>query len=107
MNEGASLGFVNFMSHYIIRPSDDPEGFPFFQPDYAAEINLAENVEALVDNLDLKLTAGQLSESARADIMDVVSTMNINADTAEEDRRKRVQTAVLMVVASGAYAAQN
>lgn len=95
------------MSYYIIRPSDDPENFPFFQLNYTAEINLADDVEALVDHLDLKLTAGQLSESARADIMDVVSTMNINADTAEEDRRKRVQTAVLMVVASGAYAAQN
>ena len=107
LNEGASLGFVNFMSYYIIRPSDDPENFPFFHLNYTAEINLADVVEALVDHLDLKLTAGQLSDSARADIIDVVSTMNVNPDTADEDRRKRVQTAVLMVVASGAYAAQN
>ena len=107
VNEGASLGYLNFMSYYIMRPADDPASFPRFQPDFTAEINLAEDVDALVEHLNIKLTAGQLSESAKADIIDVVSTLNIDADEADHDRRKRVQTAILMFVTSGAYAAQN
>ena len=107
VNEGASLGFVNFISHYIMRRADDPDNFPGFRPDFTAEINLAEDVPALVEHLNVKMTAGQLSEIAKADIIDVVSTLNVEGDDADVDRRKRVQTAILMVVASGAYAAQN
>ncbi len=107
VNEGASLGFVNFISHYIMRRADDPDNFPGFTPDFSAEINLADDVSALVDHLDVKLTAGQLSEAAKADIIDVVSTLNVDGDDADVERRKRAQTAILMVMASGAYAAQN
>lgn len=107
VNESGSLGFVNFISHYIMRRADDPENNPGFTPDFSAEIALAEDVEALVEHLDLKLTAGQLSENEKADIIDVVSTLNVDGDDADFERRKRAQTAILMVMASGAYAAQN
>lgn len=107
VNEGAALGFVNFISHYIMRRADDPENYPGFRPDFTAEIALAEDVPALVEHLNVKLTAGQLSDLAKADIVDVVSTLIIDGDDADVERRKRAQTAILMVMASGAYAAQN
>ncbi len=107
VNEGASLGFVNFVSHYIMRRADDPENYPGFTPDFTAEIALAEDVPALVEHLNVKLTAGQLSDSAKTDIEDVVSTLIVDGDDADTERRKRAQTAILMVMASGAYAAQN
>jgi len=107
VNEGSALGYINFISHYIIRPADDPENNPGFQPDFTAELALAESVSELVDHLDLKLTAGQLSETAKAEIIDVVSTLDVDGDDADFERRKRVQTAILMVMASGAYAVQN
>ncbi|MEP4050783.1 MAG: DUF1800 family protein [Litorimonas sp.] len=107
VNEGASLGFVNFVSHYIMRRADDPDNYPGFRPDFTAEINLADDVPALVEHLDVKLTAGQLSEAAKADIIDVVSTLIVDGDDADVERRKRAQTAILMIMASGAYAAQN
>ena len=107
VNEGASLGFVNFISHYIMRRADDPDNYPGFRPNFTAEINLADDVEALVDHLNVKMTAGQLSEAAKADIIDVVSTLGVDGDDMDVDRRKRAQTAILMIVASGAYAAQN
>ncbi|MEP3654434.1 MAG: DUF1800 family protein [Litorimonas sp.] len=107
VNEGASLGFVNFVSHYIMRRADDPDNYPGFRPDLTAEINLADDVPALVEHLDVKLTAGQLSEAAKADIIDVVSTLIVDGDDADVERRKRAQTAILMIMASGAYAAQN
>lgn len=107
VNEGSSLGFVNFISHYVMRRVDDPGSYAGFFPDFSAEINLADDVEALVDHLDLKLTAGQLSETARAEIVDVVSTLLVDGEDADKERRKRAQTAILMVMASGAYAVQN
>ncbi len=109
VNEGSALGFVNFLTHFIIRPADEPDRFPGFQPNFATEIALAEDVEALVEHLNVKLTAGQLSDAAKADIVDVVSTLLVDADgdDADEERRKRVQTAILMIAASGAYAVQN
>lgn len=107
VNEGAALGFINFVSHYIMRRADDPDNYPGFRPDFAAEIALADDVSALVDHLDVKLTAGQLSETAKADIIDVVSTLIVDGDDADVERRKRAQTAILMIMASGAYSAQN
>lgn len=107
VNEGSSLGYVNFISHYIMRRADSPENYSGFFPDFSAEIALADDIEALVEHLDIKLTAGQLSDAAKADIIDVVSTLNVDGDDADVERRKRAQTAILMVVASGAYAAQN
>lgn len=107
VNEGASLGFVNFTSHYIMRRADDPADFPGFTPDFAHEIELADDVEALVDHLDVKLTAGQLSEATKTDIIDVVSTLVVDGDDADVDRRKRAQTAVLMTIGSGAYMVQD
>lgn len=107
VNEGAALGYINFISHYIMRRADDPDNYPGFRPNFDAEIALADDATALVDHLDLKLTAGQLSETAKADIIDVVSTLLVDGDDADIERRKRAQTAILMVMASGAYAAQN
>lgn len=107
VNEGASLGFINFISHFIMNRADTPENYDGFWPDFSREIELAEDVEALVDHLDVKLTAGQLSEGTKTDIIDVVSTLIVDGDDADVERRKRVQTAILMIVASGAYAVQN
>ena len=107
VNEAASLGFINFISHYIMRPADDPENYPLFTPDFQTEMTLANDVETLVEHLNVKLTAGQLSDIEKSDIIDVVSTIIIDGDDADFESRKRVQTAILMIMASGAYAVQN
>lgn len=107
VNEGASLGYINFISHFIMRPADDPDNHPRFTPDFQTEIALANDVEALVEHLNVKLTAGQLSDVEKADITDVVSTIIIDGDDTDFESRKRVQTAILMIMASGAYAVQN
>jgi len=45
VNEGASLGYINFISHFIMRPADDPDNHPRFTPDFQTEIALANDVE--------------------------------------------------------------
>jgi len=90
-----------------MRPADDPENYPLFTPDFQTEMTLANDVETLVEHLNVKLTAGQLSDIEKSDIIDVVSTIIIDGDDADFESRKRVQTAILMIMASGAYAVQN
>jgi len=107
VNEGSVLGFSNFMTHYITVRADDPAGNPGFNPDFAAEIALANDPQALIDHLDVKLTAGQLSDATKAEMVDTVSTLLIAADDAETDRLDRVQLALIMMMSSGAFAVQN
>jgi len=107
VNEAASLGFANFMTHYIFRVPNDPTTYPRFQPNFTTEANLADTPQALVDHLDIKLTAGQMSDATKAEIVDVVSTLELDPEDLEDTTRARVQTAVLMTIASGAFAVQN
>jgi len=48
VNEGASLGYINFISHFIMRPADDPDNHPRFTPDFQTEIALANDVEVMI-----------------------------------------------------------
>ena len=107
VNEGSSLGFSNFMTHYITRPADDPVDNPGFQPDFSYELSIANDAQALIDHLDVKLTAGQLSDATKSEMVDVVSTLDIDADKDAEDRQDRVQIALIMMMSSGAFAVQN
>jgi len=95
------------MTHYVMRPADDPERYPGFQPDFSVEVGLADDASALVDHLDVKLTAGQTSDAVKTSIVELISGMTVEGDDMDEDRKKRVQTAILMMMASGAYAVQN
>lgn len=107
VNEATSLGFTNLVGILAIRRIENPNDTRGLLPSFATEINLADDVEALVDHLDVKLTAGQLSDLVKAEISDVVSGIVIAGNDMDVDRRKRVQTAVLMVTASGAFSVQN
>lgn len=107
VNEGAALGFLNFMTYYITRPADDPVDHPGFRPNFTVEADLADDPQALIDHLDVKLTGGQLSDATKAEMVDIVSTLNIASDREAEDRQDRVQMALIMVMSSGAFAVQN
>lgn len=103
VNSGSSLGFLNFMTHYIARTADDPVGNPGFQPVFTAESLLADDPQALVDHLDIKLTGGQLSEVTKSEMIDVISTLEIDPNDEAGDRQDRVQIAIIMMISSGAF----
>ena len=107
VNDGSALGYSNFLTNYITAPADDPVGNPGFQPDFTRELELADDPQALIDHLDIKLTAGQLSEATKAEMVDVVSTLLIAADEEQTDRQDRVQLALIMMMSSGAFSVQN
>ncbi|KWV92229.1 hypothetical protein AUC45_06520 [Erythrobacter sp. YT30] len=103
VNETSVAGYVNFLERAIdnsVWYLDDVE------LDYSAETAIADDSTALVDRLDLLLTANQLSDDVRSTIIGALDTITIDAGSEAEDRLQRVHTAVLLVMASTDYLVQ-
>lgn len=96
-SEVSVIGYANFMTN-IIR-----SGMQGVQSDYANELALVNDPAALLDRLDLLLTAGQLSEQTRSMVLSTISSLPVNDD---EDRRVRVHAAILLVMISSDYLIQ-
>ena len=100
---GSALGYVNFMTDYILRQDDHWEGTII--PDFTEELRLADAPEALINLIDLRLTAGGLSDDTRAAMTEVIEALPIREANADTDRRSRVRMAVLMALTSPEYMA--
>jgi len=96
-NESSVAGYLNYMLTAIGSGHSD------IRPNYAAELALAGDATALVDRLNRLLCAGQLSEATRSLITAAVAGM---AGSSENDKTKRVQAAVMLVMASPEYLVQ-
>ena len=107
VNQGSALGFSNFMTYFVILPAEDPVSFPRFQPDFSAEIALADDPQALIYHLDIKLAGGHLSDATKSEIVDAVTTLEIDPSNIEADRLDRVQLGVIMMMSSGAFSVLN
>ena len=94
------IGYPNFLELFIrslgrIDPSS-------FQPDYSEELALADDPAALVDRLDLLLAYGALSEDMRLRIIELLGEITLDPGDME-DRRDRVDAAILMIMTSSDY----
>ncbi|MEO0690820.1 MAG: DUF1800 family protein [Pseudomonadota bacterium] len=104
VNETSVAGYVNLMERAV-----DMRGWQFqdLEIDYSAEVAIADDSAALVDRLDLLLTANQLSSDVRGLIVAAVDAVSIDpGDDEQEDRLRRVHTAVLLTMASTDYLIQ-
>lgn len=95
-------GFANFMTDLI--ESNSPTRT--FFPSYSRELSLADNPTALVDHLNLVMTAGSMQPSTRDAIIAAVNAMQLRASSDALDRRRRVNAAMLMTVLSSEYYTQ-
>ncbi len=93
-------GFANFMRSMISNTSQTST----FLPSYADLIPLADRPDALVDKLNLVMTANTLAADTRAKIVAALNGVSIRPDRPGEDYRNRVNLAVLMIVLSPEYA---
>ncbi len=96
-SEVSVIGYANFMTN-IIR-----SGMQGVQSDYVNELALVNDPAALLDRLDLLLTAGQLSGQTRSTVLSTIASLPVNDD---EDRRVRVHSAILLVMISSDYLIQ-
>ncbi len=103
VNETSVAGYVNFMERAV-----EASGFRFrdIELDYATEIDLADDASALLDRLDLLLTANQLTDSIKSTILTAMEDVTIDASSTAEDRLRRVHIGVLLVMASTDYLIQ-
>ena len=103
VNETSVAGYVNFMERAV-----EVSGFQFrdLELDYSAEIDLADNAGALLDRLNLLLTANQLNSSIYDTILSAMEDVTIDATSTREDRLRRVHIGVLLVMASTDYLIQ-
>lgn len=93
-NELSVVGFINYMQTIIQNGTGDVRG------DYAALAALASDSQALVDEVNLVLAAGQLRAATVAAIRAAVDSI---ATTATNAALNRVYTAILLTLASPDY----
>ena len=107
VNESSSIGYLNFMTDFAFdRASQRDRDIDTYTPDYSDELALLDTPDALVDHLDDLLTGGRMSDAEKADIVDIVSTVEIRTNSDENtaaDREDAVQTAVTLVLNSPSY----
>lgn len=106
--ETSVVGYLNVMRGVI--PSGIGSGtVRDVQADYAAEIALAGNPEALVDRINLLLMSGQMPAGLRSQIVSAVGSVSIPASPAasiETARKNRVYLAVFLTMASPEFIVQ-
>jgi uncharacterized protein (DUF1800 family) len=96
-NESTVVGYLNFMQRLI------GSGIGDVKADTAAWLPRADDVPALVDELNVVLAAGRLSAATQQTIRDAVSGMPGGNDAA---RQNRLNAAVLLVLASPEFIVQ-
>jgi uncharacterized protein (DUF1800 family) len=103
--ETSVVGYSNFMRSAV--PNGLGSGSPRdIQPDYTAERALADNADALIDRVDLLLTAGMMSGDTRNLIRSAVNSVTLPATNQTTARQNRVNLAVLFALSSSDYLVQ-
>lgn len=103
VNETTAAAYVNFMERTI-----DGRGFWVrdVKATYLDELEIVDDTNALIDRLDLLLTAGQLSDTTKTTIADALNAQTVTATSSEEDKLAQVHRAVLLVMVSNDYLVQ-
>ena len=97
VNESSVVGYVNYMQSAISKGVGDVKA------DYATLLPMADNVPALVDEINLVLAAGQLGLDSVTLIRNAVAAMPTGTDAA---RANRVYAALTLVIASPEFIVQ-
>jgi uncharacterized protein (DUF1800 family) len=96
-NESTVVGYINYMQTLISRGTGDVKA------DYSALIPLAETTQALLDEINVVLVAGQLSAATLALIKGALDSMASGTDAA---RLNRIYAALVMVMAAPEFIVQ-
>ncbi|RGP40924.1 hypothetical protein BPTFM16_01218 [Altererythrobacter insulae] len=103
VNETSVAGYVNAMERVI-------DGRAWYMGDvrasYSAELGIAHDAQALLDRLDLLLTANQLSDPTRDTILAAMQDREVTETSDDETKLDRIHIGVLLVMASNDYMVQ-
>jgi hypothetical protein len=124
-NTASAPGYVNFLDDFVLEDLDQRDrqritdklyqlkvdlppgpGVNAWVARYDAELALVDDPGALLDHLDMVLTAGALSAGTRAQILEFLEAEAARDDDSAENLRDRVQIAVLLMMTSPDYLVQ-
>ncbi|SHG35016.1 DUF1800 family protein [Massilia sp. CF038] len=96
-NESTVVGYINYMQNIISRGTGDVKA------DYTPLLPMADSAQVLLDELNLVLVAGQLSQATISIIGNAVDSMPKGTDPA---RLNRIYAALVMVMAAPEFIVQ-
>ena len=96
-NESSVVGYLNFMQTVVSKGVGDVKA------DYSSLLALADNAQALLDELNLLLAAGQLSAATLALLKGGLDTLASGTDAT---RLNRIYAALLLVLAAPEFIIQ-
>lgn len=111
-HEATASGYVNYMRDAIAQGVGQGNGAPFnrrdLQPDFAAELALADKPSELVDQVGTKLMGSPMPAALKAEIQGAIEKIAIpalngtgsNQGQIDAAKRNRVNAAVLLTVVS-------
>ncbi|MEO1405407.1 MAG: DUF1800 family protein [Pseudomonadota bacterium] len=102
VTEGNTLGYVNFMTGFVLDSFSGGDGNNLFETDFSAELALSETSDALVDRLDVLLTAGRMTDVEKDMIRDAIDALPIVEG--DRDRIQRVEVAILLTLSTPSFA---
>ena len=117
VNESSVGGYLNYMQGVIrngifVNAPDLPNntnngnnGFDI-KAAYTNELAIVADADALVDRINLLMTAGQLSAATVKLIADALKTTPVTAASTDNAKRDRVAAAIFLVMASAEYLIQ-
>jgi hypothetical protein len=105
VNEVSVVGYSNFMLSAVQNGlgSGSPRDI---QPDYTAELALADNADFLIDRVSLLLTAGSMSAATRTTVRNAVNSITMPTTNQATARQNRVRLAVFFTLSSPDYLVQ-
>ena len=96
-NESTVVGYVNYLQTVISKGVGDVKA------DYASLLPLADSAQALIDEINVVLAAGQLSAATAGTIKTAIDSMAAGTDTA---RLNRIYATLLLVMSSPEFIVQ-
>jgi len=99
-HETSTAGYINFMQRVTRNGIND------VKPAYTALLPIAHDVAAVIDWVDLHLTANQLSGETRGVLTSALRTFNVNAASSTSAKLDLLATACFLVLISPDYLVQ-
>jgi len=96
-NESSVVGYLNYMQTVVSKGAGDVKA------DYASLMPLADTPQALLDEMNLLLAAGQLSSATLALMQTAIGSMAAGTDSA---RLNRIYAALVLVLAAPEFIIQ-
>ncbi len=115
LHETSAAGYVNYIRNAVgsgVGSYDSTRKRNDMQPDFAAELALAEQPATLVDQVGVKLLGAAPAGALRTEIVNAVSAIAVptptttNADQVAKAKRNRVNAAVFLTAVSPEFQVQ-